>query len=171
MLRWMLVWEDRDTDTLWLLKTAPRRLYQPKLGTYSIDLPARMHSTGVPLQQNIVSVAAAPTRFGEVSYTLQMVGDLVRESTSPLRLVCNVTLALHGRGFVDDDGMTLMLRLRDPEGTRLVSQASVESIHGGSATVGKVDGDSETIEVKVRPREHAKGLRTETSFSVVAVFE
>ena len=59
MLRWMLVFDQRDSDTIWILKTAPRRMYPAVAGGL----------------QGFITVSDAPTRFGEVSYTVDAIGD------------------------------------------------------------------------------------------------
>ena len=144
MLRWMLVFEQRDSDTLWLLKAAPRRLYPNATAT------------------DYISVSAAPTRFGDVSFSV----SAVTEAAGPLRLMCKVALALNGRGMLGDDGLSLKLRLRDPQGTRQVRHATVSG--ADSATLGQLDAASETVEVKIA----AKAERPDVvAFSVVAVLE
>ena len=109
MVRWMLVFEDRDADTVWVLKTAPRRFY-PGANTTSGE--------GSPGQQphgSFLSVRRASTRFGWISFTVDADtgststnlgttshGSSVQSTTplrlaTPLRLVANVTLVLHGQ--------------------------------------------------------------------------
>lgn len=50
MLRWLLVFEERDTDTIWLMKMAPRRFYTPSS------------------QPTIIEFTGAPTRYGPVGF-------------------------------------------------------------------------------------------------------
>ena len=68
-----------------------------------------------------VDVRRAWTRFGWVSFSvdekLQTAERIV--AGSGIMLVANVTLSLHGRGFVAATGGLLVpVRLRDPNGTR-----------------------------------------------------
>jgi len=153
----MLVFEERDSDTVWLLKTAPRRMYPAVAGG----------------PQGFITVSDAPTRFGQVSYSVDAVGSSnTTEAGQPLQLVCNVSLALHGRGMLSKEGITLVVRLRDPQGTRKVSTATVTDALGG-ATLGKVDGDAETVAVNVAASivRRARQVRAEgaVSFTLVAV--
>ena len=117
--------QERDTDTLWLLKTAPRRLYPggggggggggpdgsaaAAAGSASSAAAAGSASSAAAAaaaaSTDVLNVTSAPTRFGDVSYSLEAsrvgvehVADSDGGRGAPLRLVCNVSLALHGRG-------------------------------------------------------------------------
>ena len=67
MLRWMLLFEERDADALWVLKTAPRRLYGGD-----------------------ITVQAAPCRYGAVSYSV------VQDSPSTFHVNVSLSLHGHG---------------------------------------------------------------------------
>ena len=169
MLRWMLIFEQRDTDTIWLLKAAPRRFY------------------ALEKKQAVISVSAAPTRFGEVSFSVGSSSDNNEgvEQSGSLRMVCNVSIALHGRGMVDKVGIALLLRLRDPQGTRKLKHATVNANGGGGGgvTLGKIDAEAETVEVKISASlvQHARMVAMTrkvrgsgadpTTFSLVAELE
>jgi hypothetical protein len=90
MLKWMLVFEERDADTLWLLKMAPRRMYgrPPQTPTtpaaHSADIGGGHGSNNISRGRTetgaapmVLEVTSSPTRFGGVSYTLtsQAVSD------------------------------------------------------------------------------------------------
>lgn len=158
MLRWMLVWEERDADTVWLLKAAPRRLYQQDSNGH----PAAL--AGGKQIQALLNITSAPTRFGDVSYSLGSV------RAGQLQFVCNVTLVLHGRGFVDDRGVRLMVRLRDPDGKTSLQSATLSGSSDRQVAVTKVDSSAETVTVEV-PRQLITASRiTRVSFGIVAHF-
>ena len=153
MLRWMLVFEMRDSDTLWLLKAAPRRFFPNASQALSAS-----RASAAAGEAGFIEVVGAPTRFGEVSYTVdavQAAGGLeARPDALQLRL--NVSLALHGRGAVQSavpggGGLTLVVRLRDPAGTRRLSHATLHAAGGEGSTValGAVDAEGETVSVSV----------------------
>lgn len=141
MLRWMLVFEQRDTDTLWLLKAAPRRFFALE--------PDDIKSRILP---PVLSVSGAPTRFGEISFT---VGSSSGGGGSQI-LQVNISIALTGRGMVHKTGgLSMQVRLRDPHGTSRKLQHATVKVHasgGGEppgVTLGKVDAEAETVEVKI----------------------
>eukprot|EP01047_Picozoa_sp_COSAG01_P044377 COSAG01_NODE_4005_length_5440_cov_8.384947_2_plen_1194_part_00 len=136
MLRWMMVFEQRDADTVWLLKAAPRRFYALE-GAKKRPQPA------------VISVSAAPTRFGEVSFRVASSSSSSSSSTGHLQMICNVSLALHGRGMIDKAGISVQVRLRDPQGTRTLTTATVSANESEDITLGKVDAEAETVEVKI----------------------
>jgi hypothetical protein len=164
MLRWMLVWEERDADTVWLLKAAPRRLYQQSSLTYLVGNLADEMQT-----QDLVNVRAAPTRFGDISYTLGSVHGMASENASAMFL-CNVTLGLHGRGFVNTHGLRVVMRLRDPNGQKAISSAAISSSSNSQVAVAQVDKVAETVTVEVPRQLIARGRTTKVSFSVVVHF-
>lgn len=152
MVRWMLVFEERDADTIWLLKTAPRRLY-----------PAGADVGDSNMRDSFVAVRRAATRFGWISFTIGAVAgpdaepepehgktNAVLSTVSALRLVANVTLVLHGRGFVAaGGGLAVALRLRDPSGQRLLRSATIAGTPPSAVTVVDVDTMGETVVVEV----------------------
>jgi hypothetical protein len=79
-------------------------------------------------------------------------------------------LALAGKDH--HDGISLMLRLRDPDGTRRLSTAKIEG-GGHVATLGEVDSAGETVAVSIKPAagsEAGAGSKQQmVAFSVVAV--
>lgn len=134
MLRWMLVFEDRDDDTVWLLKAAPRRFYP--------GVPGSNRSAG-----GFLSVEQAATRFGSVSFS---VDEQVQDPSSELHLVANVSLMLHGRGFVaTSGGLRVVVRLRDPLGHKILQSAVVSAVVGGQVAVVEIDGVGESVAVVV----------------------
>jgi hypothetical protein len=70
------------------------------------------------------------------------------------------------------DGISLMLRLRDPDGTRRLSTAKIEG-GGHVATLGEVDSAGETVAVSIKTAagsEVGAGSKQQmVAFSVVAV--
>lgn len=174
MLRWMLVFEERDSDTVWLLKAAPRRFYPG--GRPSAD-KSNPQTAG-----DFVSVRRAPTRFGWLSFSVGLPANSQTESKaehfipstggSPLRIQANVSLRLHGRGFVGTQGyLRVALRLRDPAGERSLRSAAIVGGSNDGVAVTEVDGSGESVAVQV-PRSSVDGGHTRTvSFAIVARFE
>lgn len=148
MLRWMLVFEQRDSDTLWLLKAAPRRFF-------ALQLNDTRSGTSPP----VLSVSAAPTRFGDISFTLGSSSGVSPSGGSGVGtqiLQINVSIGLTGQGMVNKSGgLSLKVRLRDPDGTSHKLQHATVKVHGSGASkpsdvaLGKVDADSETVEVEI----------------------
>eukprot|EP01043_Picozoa_sp_COSAG02_P006213 COSAG02_NODE_175_length_31226_cov_95.275934_10_plen_288_part_00 len=147
MLRWMLVFEQRDSDTLWLLKAAPRRFFALQL-----------NDTRSKISPPLLSVSAAPTRFGDISFTLGSSG-VSRSGGGGVGtqiLQINVSIGLTGQGMVNKTGgLSLQVRLRDPYGTsRKLQHATVRGHSSGAGkpsdlALGKVDAEAETVEVKI----------------------
>ena len=138
MLRWMLVFEERDADVLWLLKAAPRRFYA-----------AADTNTAATTASNrtMLSVTDAPSRFGTVSYQLDEIGtQSAGNAALSMRLVVSVNLS--GRGLVGGGNRTLQVvaRLRDPRGVRTLQHAAITA---GTATLEGVDAAKETVAVQV----------------------
>ena len=146
MLRWMLVFEQRDTDTLWLLKAAPRRFF----ALNPSDIQSR---TSPP----VLSVSAAPTRFGGISFSVGSSSGASRSGEgSQIVLQINVSIALTGRGMVNTTGgLSLQVRLRDPHGQSRKLQHATVKVYGSNGgessgvTLGKLDAKAETVEVKI----------------------
>lgn len=138
MLRWMLVFEERDADTLWLLKAAPRRFYA---GSSSLNSSS---TSGA-----VLSVQRAPTRFGWVSFSIDKEADTPQ--SSELRMMVNVSLVLHGRGFVaaNSTGLRLALRLRDPAGQGVIQSAAVANVVGGHVAGTEIDTVGESVVVVI----------------------
>jgi hypothetical protein len=163
MLRWMLVFESRDADTVWLLKAAPRRFYSGN-GTLS------------PNFGGFLSVRRAATRFGWVSFTLGYVD--VRQTknqdasiSSSLHIQTNISLVLHGRGFVSTPNhLKVVLRLRDPTGERSLRSAVIRSITGGQVTLSEVDSVGECVVAEVPKSGVQRSTDGTVSFTVVAHF-
>ena len=180
MLRWMLVFEERDSDTVWLLKAAPRRFYPG--GRAGAD------KSNPQTASDFVSVRRAPTRFGWLSFSVGLPTNSQRETEtetetetersvpstggSTLRIQANVSLTLHGRGFVGSQGyLRVALRLRDPTGERSLRSAAIVGGSDDGVAVTEVDGSGESVAVQV-PRRSADGGHTRTvSFAVVGRFE
>lgn len=116
LLKWMLVWEDRPADELWLLRAVPRRWLAPGEG---------------------LRVEGAPTRWGKLSFRAAVERDLVRvEIDPPARCPGSVVVRLRrpdgacprdvradGRAVPFDAGLEAV---RVPRGTR-----RVEARYGG----------------------------------------
>ena len=170
MLRWMLVFEERDTDTIWLLKTAPRRFYPGASGSTPPG------SSRQPVG-SFLSVRQAATRFGWVSFAVDSVPGGPSVSAIPhLRLVANVTLVLHGRGHVTKgSGLAVALRLRDPTGQRVPRSAAIAGTAAGVAAVTDVDSVGESVTVEVSragvhtPAESSRTVSQTVSFSLTVV--
>ena len=111
MLRWMLVFEARDTDVVWLLKGAPRRFFTPVRSAYVVE-------AGAPLNASTY-VAKAPTRYGSVGVTIVSTPPATHgDATATVE--ATVTIDLRGRGFVNataSSTLVVALRLRDFRGT------------------------------------------------------
>ena len=88
MVRWMLVFEERDADVIWLLKMAPRRFFPPAAAararaatTNATLLHMRGHAGTNPSAPapapgsggDFIHVGAAPTRFGSVTFSVNSV--------------------------------------------------------------------------------------------------
>lgn len=149
MLRWMLVFEERDTDVLWLLKGAPRRFYAADAAASSPDL--------------ILSVTDAPTRFGVISYKVVELEQPDGNTSLSMRLVASVSLS--GRGMVDAGNRTVSIvaRLRDPTGARRLQHADISA---GPATLGGVNTTLETVTILVPL---TPGSQSMVNFSLDAV--
>ena len=168
MLRWMLVFEERDSDTIWLLRAAPRRFYPGA----SAHQGSRSYA-----QVGFLSVRRAETRFGWVTFSVdsEPIND-VRVPSPKLRLVVNVTLVLHGRGFVSkkvDGGLDLVFRLRDPTGRGALGSASISGNSSRTVAVTQVDTVGESVTVNVlRIDAHKMGESARTvSFILTAVLQ
>ncbi len=168
MVRWMLVFEDRDVDTIWLLKAAPRRFY-----------PGGNSSSTGSVAGNFLAAHRAATRFGWVSFSVDSHGDnhsgIVSETAQlPLQIEANVSLALHGRGFVggSEGHLRVVVRLRDPTGERTLTSAAIThaSSDRGRVAVIEVDRVGECVVVAV-PRQAANVQTSNASFGIVARFE
>jgi hypothetical protein len=167
MVRWMLVFEERDADVVWLLKMAPRRFY-PK----AADAHVRQNSS-------FVHISGAPTRFGHVSYTVNSVNtSAIRLASSPtlglvepLHLETTVILELNGRGVVDAaaGGLVIRVRLRDPAGTRRVRTALLLRSSSSHVTVGSINGAAETIQINIANLQ--KGVGSQTNFTVLTTLQ
>ena len=131
MVRWLLVFEARDTDTLWLLKMAPRRMYAEE-----------SHASG---DRGILAVTNAPTRFGNISFSVDRAQPQPPANVSALYLRAHVTLVMHQHGFVGSEGLELVIRLRDPKGHRMLKHVDVET--EGRGIHGKIDAAKESVHV------------------------
>jgi len=128
MLKYALVLEERDSDVVWIMKGAPRRWYKSNT-------------------TNIIAVDTAPTRYGSVSFTVQMV-----DSNS---FTIKLFLSLSGRGYVNNNKLlTLKLRVRDPNNVKRVHTAKVT----GDGKIDKVDPKSESISVHIT--DHSVGQKS-----------
>ena len=156
MLRWMLVFEERDADTIWLLKMAPRRFFPGHNATGHRDRNrGSREGETAGNEAGFLSVRRAVTRFGLVSFSVdseRIESQAVDAVPSRLQLVVNVSLVLHGRGFVlAEDGLLLAIRLRDPEGSRSLRFAKVvdSNISGPQVMVRDVDSAGENVAVQI----------------------
>jgi hypothetical protein len=90
--------------------------------------------------------------------------------------VANVSLILHGRGFVaTSGGLRVVVRLRDPLGHKILQSAVVSAVVGGQVAVVEIDGVGESVAVVVsRSTVHVEGLaatpRT-VAFSLTALLQ
>ena len=155
MLRWMLVFEERDADTIWLLKMAPRRFFPGDNATDYRDISRVGHEgDATDNEGGFLSVRRAATRFGWVSFSVDSErieskeGDTV---SSPLQLMVNVSLVLHGRGYVSaEGGLLLAVRLRDPEGRRSLQSATVVDRNAGrQVALRNVDSTGENVVLEI----------------------
>ena len=94
-----------------------------------------------------------------------------------MQIEANVSLALHGRGFVDssEGRLRVAVRLRDPTGDTALRSAAIvrtSTKSHGRVTVLEVDRRGESVVVEV-PRQvvAAKGGMSIVSFDIVADFE
>jgi hypothetical protein len=160
MLRWMVVFEDRDEDTIWLLKAAPRRFY-PGIGqSRSRSQPSRF-----------LSVRQAATRFGRVSFSVdRQTQNTTVSAASSLMMETNISLILHGRGFVTTHScLKVVVRLRDPTGLRSVHSAEVTGSTGGKVTLASVDhAGNVAVEVARAADRGSTRSASTVSFNVVA---
>ena len=113
MLRWMLVFEGRDDDVVWLLKGAPRRFFAPARSTYAVE-------AGAPLNASTY-VANAPTRYGDVGVTIAAIAAATH-GDAVATIEATVRIDLRGRGFVGgsaaaSSALVVALRLRDFRGS------------------------------------------------------
>ena len=117
-LKWMLLFEEPNTRTVWLAKALPREW----LGG----------DAGAP-----VEVSGAPTRYGRVSYTLRARGG----GASTLAVVANVTLpATFVGGTGPPGGLRLRLRAPAPFAGRMTG------VSVGGEAWADFDGRAETVD-------------------------
>jgi hypothetical protein len=165
MLRWMLVFEEKDSDTVWILKTAPRRMFPG--GSKSEE-----HTSG-----NYLSADRAATRFGWFSFSVTAHADnhtrfLSGIEGSSLRTKAIVSLELHGRGYVGvQDYLRVAVRLRDPAGDKSLRYANITGSDHDRVTLIEVDSEGENVVLEVSREASAKGRITSLSFDIDAHFE
>ena len=97
-------------------------------------------------ENSFLVVRQAATRFGWVSFSVDKQTDdkgtvpVASIEGSSLHIEANVSLVLHGRGFVGTgDCLRVVVRLRDPAGERSLKSASITGSIGGRVTIAEVD--------------------------------
>lgn len=135
MLRWMLVYTERDADTLSLFRAAPRRFFRPAA-------------------KPIIEFSHAPTRYGSVDASVTVTkdpGDVASPSVAicPAAATAAVVVNFAGcRGFVGRGGLDLEVRLRTFSGcSKRIGTATVTV--EGQRVEGSVDRDTETVTVSL----------------------
>lgn len=156
MLRMMMLFEERDADTISLYRTAPRRFFRPSAA------PGRAS----------IAFAAGSTRYGAVDANLTALPEAAApECTQTVR--AGVAMRLHGRGYVGKAGLAVELRLRAHGGgcgkKSVMAKAVLEA---GGSNLGphtvEFDKDTETVTVKLPSLPN--GGSGSYHFSVVATF-
>ena len=137
MLRWMLVFEERDTNTLWLLKAAPRRFYAHPVAVPQAPFENSTKAAGNANVKSILRFRFAPTRFGEVDFSLGSNADAPR---GELHFEASLLLNLHGRGSVSASRkLAVIVRLRDPAGNRTLRAAEARMSSGAAPILLPLD--------------------------------
>jgi hypothetical protein len=151
MLRWMVLFVDRDDDVIALFRALPRRFFKP-----TAVVPAAASAVvlaDLPMQRRVVVPAlvleGGATRYGRVSANLT-VTPAVAEAQCPEGALLQVRLDMHGRGYVDKtNGLTVEMRLRAARGgcseNRTLLAATVSSGIGGHNVT--VDRATETVKL------------------------
>jgi len=128
MARWMLLFTERDEDVIALFRAAPRRYFRP-----SPSSPAMILDRG-------------PTNYGRVSASLHVLPMAENANCSQSALL-NLTLDLHGRGYVNHaGGLKVEMRLRASSecgAHRTLSSVTVSGDLGPKYSVA-LDAASET---------------------------
>ena len=166
----------RDHPTIWVAKGAPRRWYahppqaededdtQIKSGPQRKGQPqfelGGEEGLGSKGDSVVFGVRAAPSRWGTVSYAVH-----AQDESSG-----NITVTL-GVDFSHPPGAlahppTLMVRVRDPSGTKKLLDATTTS---QDCEIAGVDGPGEVVEVRPTPR--AVNKQRIDQCDVVASFE
>ena len=154
MTRWMFLFVERDRDVIALFRAAPRRFFRPS-------------SSGQPA----MSLLRAPTRYGHVSAVLGVLPVGPRQPDCAQNALLNVTLQLHGRGYVDKlDGLTIEMRLRG-HGSPCVTPRTLKAATVVDEDVGRytvaLDQATETVRVRLlsAPRAGAHSLVVNATFA------
>eukprot|EP01050_Picozoa_sp_SAG11_P026183 SAG11_NODE_6177_length_1371_cov_1.404874_2_plen_321_part_00 len=127
MLRWMLLFEERDRDMVALFRGAPRRFFQPQAG-------------------HTIELAGGVTRYGSVDANVSVA------TPAGLSTQVSIVLRMHGRGFVGSGSKQLRLevRLRAPGGY-LLATANVSAPADIDVSVVDIDRDKDTVTLLLKP--------------------
>jgi hypothetical protein len=148
LLRWMVLFTERDSDAIALFRALPRRFFKPG-------------------SSPVILLDKGSTRYGHVTANLTVTPVAVEPNCSASALI-SVGLAMHGRGYVAKaGGITLEMRLRAHGGCSNHRTLSAANVSGGIA-VHTITVDRATETVKLRFLSAlAKGTH---SFQVLAIF-
>jgi hypothetical protein len=148
LLRWMVLFTERDSDAIALFRALPRRFFKPG-------------------SSPVISLEKGMTRYGHVMANLT-VTPVAAEPTCSASALLNVSLAMHGRGYVDKaGGITLEMRLRAYGGCSTHRTLLAANVSGGiAAHTITVDRATETVKLRLLSA-LAKGTH---SFQVLATF-
>ena len=158
MLRWMLVMEGRDDDTLWLLKGTPRRFFTPSRRAWTVEETAPLNAS--------IFVADAPTRYGDVGVTVVSI-EAASTPGAIATIEATVSINLRGRGFVNSTSEVFIvaLRLRDyrgmcptgSTGTRMTAELVWSSGSAVASPAMSFDVITEMVNVTVARPKAAEG--------------
>ena len=141
MVRWMMLFEERDCDVLALFRATPRRFFTPG-------------------DDAAIELAGGTTRYGTVDANVTVKPAAGLEEC-PETVTASILLRLHGRGFVSSANRTLNIEVRlrthgACNGSRHLKSATV-CVGGGNMTkfnchshaAFDVDKSSETVTVRL----------------------
>jgi len=133
MLRWMMLFTERDKDVIALFRAAPRRFFRP--------------SPSSQATVNTIELVGGVTRYGSVDSNVS-----VASTSTGLSIRAGIVLRMHGRGFVTSASKQLRLevRLRSPKGYRLVA-ANVSAAADVDVSVIDIDRDTDTVILLLKP--------------------
>jgi hypothetical protein len=129
MLRWMVLFSERDSDVIALFRALPRRFFKPGLSP-------------------VILLERGATRYGHVTAKLA-VTPVAAEPNCSASALLDVSLDLHGRGYTNRaGGFTLEMRLRGHGSCSAHRTLSTAKASGGIREhVITVDRATETVKL------------------------
>jgi hypothetical protein len=153
MARWMVLFTERDSDTIALFRMAPRRFFRPSLAS-----PAMVLERGL-------------TRYGKVSANIT-VTPMPDDGNCSESAVLALSLDTHGRGYVGKTGgLTIEMRVRahgDCRSQRTLSAATVMGDIGAHTVSVKSDTETVTLHLTAEPARRTHAFEVHAMFTAAA---